>query len=290
MNKTILLLLAVLPLAAISQKIKVNNYDKFVKQRVIETSTSNLKYGRTAGMFISLKAVDDDYFAVVKGYGLGNTSGNSKDEITFMLEGNEMLTLTAAKEPYFDAGKTGLYIYEYPLTANDLQLLSNHALKAVKKEAGNAISLTVPPAKQTETKKLSNLLLKELPKQAVAVAEQTTPVTEPAQAVAVAENNESTVNLEEVASHVGKNVSVCGKIFTGRYLSYANNKPTLLNMGAAYPNQLLTVVIYGNDRTNFSEAPESFYMNKEVCVTGKVEMYNNKPQIVIHNKEQINVR
>jgi hypothetical protein len=52
---------------------------------------------------------------------------------------------------------------------------------------------------------------------------------------------------------------------------------------------LLTIVIYGNNRNLFSEAPESFFKEKEICVSGKIVLYKEKPQIVIYNKEQIMV-
>jgi hypothetical protein len=98
------------------------------------------------------------------------------------------------------------------------------------------------------------------------------------------------VNLQDIAKHVGDSVNVCGKIFGGRYLQGIASKPTLLNVGAHYPNQLLTIVIYGSDRKNFEEIPEDFFKDKEVCVLGKVELYNEKPQIVVRNRDQLIIK
>lgn len=98
------------------------------------------------------------------------------------------------------------------------------------------------------------------------------------------------ISLNDVNQHVGDSVKVCGKIFTTRYLPNSGSSPTLLNVGAAYPRQLLTLVIYGAYRNKFAAAPENFYQNKHVCVTGKVELYNNKPQIVIRSSEQITLQ
>ena len=33
--------------------------------------------------------------------------------------------------------------------------------------------------------------------------------------------------------------------------------------------------------------PEEFYKGKEVCITGKIELYKDKPQIVVTSKSQI---
>ena len=98
------------------------------------------------------------------------------------------------------------------------------------------------------------------------------------------------IKLEEVASHVGDSVKVCGKILTGRYLDRSESGPTLLNMGKPFPDQYLTVVIYKKDRNKFDVVPETDLINKEVCVTGVVVLFKEKPQIVLYNKEQLIVK
>jgi hypothetical protein len=77
------------------------------------------------------------------------------------------------------------------------------------------------------------------------------------------------------------------KIYGGKYFETANNKPTLLYVGAHYPDAPLTLVIWTDVRSQFINAPEIFYTGKEEWITGKIELYKNKPQIVIHNANQI---
>jgi hypothetical protein len=93
------------------------------------------------------------------------------------------------------------------------------------------------------------------------------------------------IKLEDVSKHVGDSVKVCGKVFSGRYLEQSKGSPTLLNMGAAYPNQLLTIVIWGDLRKEFSKAPEELFMDKDVCVIGRIELFREKPQIVVRERE-----
>lgn len=38
---------------------------------------------------------------------------------------------------------------------------------------------------------------------------------------------------------------------------------------------------------NFESARETLYLDKEVCVTGKVSLYKDRPQIFIYQKEQL---
>ena|SRR5437764_7530782 len=98
------------------------------------------------------------------------------------------------------------------------------------------------------------------------------------------------IKLEEASKYVGDSVQVCGKIYSTRFFVNAQDAPTLLNIGAAYPDQLLTIVIYGNVRKEFTEAPETYYKDKIVCVTGKVSLYKEKPQIIIYSKKQVIVK
>ena len=95
------------------------------------------------------------------------------------------------------------------------------------------------------------------------------------------------IKLEEATRNVGDSVSTCGKVYSSRYFEGSQDAPTLLNLGAAYPNQLLTIVIYGEARKLFKEAPEVYFRDKNICVTGKISLYKDKPQIVIYKPEQI---
>ncbi|HZH65761.1 MAG TPA: energy transducer TonB [Flavisolibacter sp.] len=99
----------------------------------------------------------------------------------------------------------------------------------------------------------------------------------------------SPISLSEIESFIGDSVTVAGKVHTARYFSESKTQPTLLNMGAPFPDQILTVVIENADRKYFTVNPEVYYLNKEILVTGKVVLFKSKPQIVIRSKDQIRV-
>ena len=88
-------------------------------------------------------------------------------------------------------------------------------------------------------------------------------------------------------NHIGDSVKLMAKIYGGKYFETASNAPTLLDVGAHYPNSPLTLVIYEDVRKQFKNAPEIFYTGRNEWITGKIELYKNKPQIVIHNTNQI---
>lgn len=94
---------------------------------------------------------------------------------------------------------------------------------------------------------------------------------------------------EDAAKHVGETVKVCGKIFGGRFFETSTNCPTLLNMGAAFPASLLTIMITLDVRTKLGYMPEQELKEKNICVTGKVEMFKGKPEIVVNDVSQLEV-
>jgi len=90
----------------------------------------------------------------------------------------------------------------------------------------------------------------------------------------------------EAKQHIGESATVCGKIVSGHYSSSSRGQPTFLNMDGAYPNQVFTVVIWGESRHMFN-SPESQYKNQSVCVSGDIESYKGVPQITVSRVSQI---
>lgn len=100
---------------------------------------------------------------------------------------------------------------------------------------------------------------------------------------------QETVKLEDVGKHIGDSVKVCTKIYGGIFLDRSKGTPTFLNAGGAYPNAPLTIVIWAEERKLFKQAPEVFYKNKNVCVTGKLILYKDKAEIVVYDEKQISI-
>ena len=100
----------------------------------------------------------------------------------------------------------------------------------------------------------------------------------------------NTITVDEASNHIGETLTVCGKVFGGKYLENSNGKPTLINMGASYPNNSFTLVIFGDTRVNFSYTPEEYLNNKNICVTGLIKMFKGKPEIVVSNESQITTK
>jgi len=57
-----------------------------------------------------------------------------------------------------------------------------------------------------------------------------------------------------------------------------------------YPYQgYFYAVIFSSDVRNFAFNPASFYLNKEVRITGPIQLYQGSPEIIVHSPSQIEV-
>jgi hypothetical protein len=91
------------------------------------------------------------------------------------------------------------------------------------------------------------------------------------------------ISIDSVSQYIGKTVTVCSQVFGIK----ATDKVVLINLGAAYPASPLTIAILAKDFANFTTPPAEFYKNKKLCVTGIVELFKNKEQIVVSKPEDI---
>lgn len=68
-------------------------------------------------------------------------------------------------------------------------------------------------------------------------------------------------------------------------------QPTFLDFGQPYPNEVFSAVIWGGapERAKYPEPPEVFYIRRNLCVTGRIELYGDKPQIVVRQPAQITI-
>jgi hypothetical protein len=101
---------------------------------------------------------------------------------------------------------------------------------------------------------------------------------------------QAVIKPEDAAKHVGEKVTVCGKIYGGKFFENGQKQPTLLNMGEKHPNQLLTIVIWGELRAKLSYKPEEYYTGKEICVTGTITLFKEKPQIEVTEEAQVKLQ
>lgn len=96
------------------------------------------------------------------------------------------------------------------------------------------------------------------------------------------------ISLDSIANRIGQDVTVCSKVF-GTFVTKDAKPITYLNLGGDFPNQKLTVVIFKNVMDRLSYNPSEYFKLKDVCVTGKLELYHDKPQIILGKANQISI-
>jgi hypothetical protein len=97
---------------------------------------------------------------------------------------------------------------------------------------------------------------------------------------------ETRLTARDAKTHVGETQTVCGKAVSTRYAPGSKGQPTFLNLDEPYPNEIFTILIWGDNRSKFG-TPETEYRDKNVCVTGKITSYHGTPEIVATEPTQI---
>ena len=82
--------------------------------------------------------------------------------------------------------------------------------------------------------------------------------------------------------NVGKLRTVCGKVQSTYINSNTSSQRIYLNMGREYPNHTFTGLIwYSSNKDNFDGRPDKKYKKKNICISGVISTFNDKPQIQI---------
>ena len=104
----------------------------------------------------------------------------------------------------------------------------------------------------------------------------------------VAETTQEALLWNEAINHIGERATVYGPVISTHYASTSKGQPTFLNIGKPYPDpDRFTVVIWGENRSNFPQAPEILYANKTLYITGLIIEYKGVAEIEVVSPSQI---
>ena len=91
--------------------------------------------------------------------------------------------------------------------------------------------------------------------------------------------------------NIGKLRTVCGKVQSTYINSNTASQRIYLNMGREYPNHTFTGLIwYSSNKDNFDGRPDKKYRKKNICISGVITSYNERPQIQIDFENQIKIK
>lgn len=92
-------------------------------------------------------------------------------------------------------------------------------------------------------------------------------------------------NTTQARYHVGQTATICGTVVSTRRTQKAN--ALYLNLDRNHPNQEFYATVWDYNGPNFHYDPETYLMNKKVCITGKVTLYDEIPRISVNNENDI---
>ena len=270
--KRLFFLLLLMPLFSSAQKIRINEVDKFIKQKRIETFPLTLLSSSNIKLAVTLSSVGSAVYIQLSGSGLGANRIEAHDKVIFLFENDSTVTVMSKGYQNFEIGvTTNSYKHSYILSIPDLLKLSRHNLQALRKYHSEEFDDIYISKEGGELfKKLTDVFIGELMK------ENMIPTAKP-------------INVRDIVRHVGDSVTFTAQVTDGRYLFESNEATTLLDFGAAFPNHFVTAVINGKDRAQFGNEPLNIYKGKQVRVTGRVTSSNNKPVINLVHKDQLQI-
>lgn len=94
----------------------------------------------------------------------------------------------------------------------------------------------------------------------------------------------ATLSAADAKNHIGEQATVCGQVASERTATGSRGEPTFINLGAAYPNQIFTILIWGENRSSVGALPSD---GERVCASGKIQEYRGVPEIVVRSKAQL---
>lgn len=91
---------------------------------------------------------------------------------------------------------------------------------------------------------------------------------------------------KDAGQYIGKTVTICDSVYTTKAL----DKVSLINLGGAYPQELITVAINKEDQHKFTSQPASMFLGNKICVTGVITEFKGKVQIIVTDPKQITTK
>lgn len=95
------------------------------------------------------------------------------------------------------------------------------------------------------------------------------------------------INTVQAQFNIGTKSCVCGTVVSTKYSEKSG--AVFLNLDKKFPNQIFSVTIWKDARSNFSYLPEVELKGKRVCLTGRLENRQGTPTMNITNEKKIEV-
>lgn len=98
-----------------------------------------------------------------------------------------------------------------------------------------------------------------------------------------------TIEVRDAGSYIGRRATVCGEVTSTLSATDLDRQPTFLNFEKYSPDHLFSAVIWASYRNRFPRAPEDYYRDALICVTGEISADGGIPLVVVSRPKQIEI-
>lgn len=258
------------PFVCAAQGVKLSRYDNFIKKHRIEMEPTTLLASSDAKLTVTFFSVAADLFLQLKGAGWGATTVDDGNELVFRFANDSSVTVTADGLQTFEPGiPLSTYKHRYRISAQAVQALARQDLNALRKFSfKEATDMRVPRETAVRLQKAASLFLAELNKAAA---------TKPLMPIWV----------NDVYDHNGDSVQFCSKVYRVAQ-SKTDSRFTELHLQSNFSQPVVKLLITAGALP--TESPEAAFLDKEICVSGVVNLRDNVPTVVVWEKKQLRIK
>jgi len=89
------------------------------------------------------------------------------------------------------------------------------------------------------------------------------------------------ISAADASKHIGERATVCGLIANEHTAASSRGTPTFINLDKPHPNQVFTILIWGDNKPSVGQFPAS----GRVCATGTITEYRGTSEIVVRDAQ-----
>lgn len=262
-----------LPCVSAAQGVKLARYDAFVKKNRIEMEPVSLLSTAAAKLTVTFSAVGTDLFVQCSGAGWGAVTVDDGNELLFRFTNDSTVSVKADGLQTFEPDiPQSTYRHRYRVTLEGVEALARYELAGLRKYSFKEPSdLRIPKDADTKLQKPGAAFLSELKK---------TGALSPLKRI----------QAKDVLAHIGDSVQFCSIVYNVHPVATAGEKAIELNLQADYSQPVINLLIADDDRTKFADTPPADFLNKEICVSGVLQLRNKVPTMVVRQKEQLKTK
>jgi DNA/RNA endonuclease YhcR with UshA esterase domain len=98
--------------------------------------------------------------------------------------------------------------------------------------------------------------------------------------------NAGMIGASGAAAHIGQTATVEGTV--SEVHTAQSGKATFIDMDGNYPNEAFTAVIFAENMTSVGDVSD--LTGKKVDITGTIQSYRGRPEIIVRSRDQIRVK